>query len=86
MRASNRDRESTVAILCDAYAAGRLDLADTRDRAGAAYCARTWGDLRRLVADLPPPRIPAARPASTGRRSGVELRRRQALSLDPPAK
>jgi Domain of unknown function (DUF1707) len=79
VRASNEDRDSTVAILCDAYAVGRLDLADIRDRAGAAYRARTGGDLRRLVADLPPPGVPGARPVSTGGRSGVALCRQQAL-------
>lgn len=53
MRASDQDRESAVAMLRDAYADGRLDLSELSDRAGAAYRARTWDDLRRLTADLP---------------------------------
>jgi len=79
MRASNQDREDTVAILCDAYAVGRLDLAGIRDRAGAGYCARTWGDLRRLTADLLPSQgVPAIWPVSIEGRSGTELRHRRA--------
>lgn len=53
MRACDQDREAAVAVLRDAYAAGRLDLGELRDRAGAAYAARTWDDLRALTSDLP---------------------------------
>lgn len=53
VRASDQDREATVAVLRDAYVAGRLNLDEVRCRAGAAYSARTWGDLRGLAADLP---------------------------------
>jgi hypothetical protein len=53
MRASDRDRERAAEVLRDAYAAGRLDLEEFHDRAGAAYAAKTWGDLRDLTADLP---------------------------------
>jgi hypothetical protein len=52
MRASDRDREATVAVLREAYVAGRLNLSELRDRAGAAYAASTWDDLRELTADL----------------------------------
>lgn len=52
MRASDRDREATVAVLRDAYVAGRLSLSELRDRAGAAFAASTWGDLRELTADV----------------------------------
>ena len=74
MRASDQDREDAVAILCDAFAVGRLNLADICDRAGAAYSARTWGDLRRLTADLPSQGVTAIRPGSIEGRSGIELR------------
>ena len=77
MRASDQDREDTVAVLCDAYADGRLDLADIRDRVGAACCARTWGDLRRLTADLSPQGVPVARPVSIGERSRIGPRHQQ---------
>jgi hypothetical protein len=79
MRASDHDREDTVAVLCDAYAAGRLNLADTRDRAGTAYSAWTRDDLRALTADvLPPQGVAAARPASMGE-SCIEQGHQQAL-------
>lgn len=53
MRASHQEREATVQVLREAYEAGRLDLDELRTRAGAAYQARTWSDLRSLTADLP---------------------------------
>ena len=53
MRASDRDRERAAEVLRDAYAVGCLDLEEFRDRAGAAYSAKTWGQLRDLTADLP---------------------------------
>ena len=54
MRASDRrDRERAAEVPCGAYAAGRLDLEEFHDRAGAAYSAKTWGELRDLTADLP---------------------------------
>jgi hypothetical protein len=55
MRASDQERELTMAILCEAYAAGRLDLGEVRERAAAACRSRTWGDLRRLTMDIPDP-------------------------------
>lgn len=74
MRASSQDRDETVAILCEAYAAGRLDLTEIRDRTGVACGARTRGELRRLIADLPASLgSPAAFPTATGLRSGVKL-------------
>jgi hypothetical protein len=53
MRASDDDRERTVEVLRDAYAAGRLDLDEFDERTTAAYSAKTWGDLRELTSDLP---------------------------------
>jgi hypothetical protein len=58
MRASDRDRERAAEVLGDAYAVGRLDLEEFHDRAGAAYSAKTWGELRDLTADLPAWQIP----------------------------
>lgn len=74
MRASERDREATVAALRAAYAAGRLDLHELRDRAGAAYGARTWGELRGLTADLPIWLDLAHGPARPGAQAGAEAR------------
>jgi Domain of unknown function (DUF1707) len=53
MRASDADRDAVVAVLRDAYAAGRLTLEEFGQRTSAAYAGRTWGELRELVADLP---------------------------------
>lgn len=72
MRASDRDREATVAALRAAYAAGRLELHELRDRAGGAYAARTWGDLRGLTADLPIGPDLAHGPARPGAEAGAE--------------
>lgn len=53
IRASDVDREVVVATLRDAYTAGRLTLDEFDERMSNAYASRTWGDLRRLTADLP---------------------------------
>ncbi len=54
IRASDADREHTVAVLGAGYTAGRLTLAEFHDRITAAFTSRTWGELRRLTWDLPP--------------------------------
>jgi hypothetical protein len=53
IRASDADREVVVATLREAYTAGRLDLEEFDERTTAAYESKTWGDLRKLTADLP---------------------------------
>lgn len=53
IRASDSDREVVVAALRDAYTAGRLTMEEFDERTSAAYEAKTWGELRRLTADLP---------------------------------
>jgi Domain of unknown function (DUF1707) len=62
VRASDAEREQTVALLQRGFADGRLALAELEERAGAAYAARTRAQLRDLTADLPsaeqqPPRL-----------------------------
>jgi hypothetical protein len=59
IRASDADREHTVAALGAGYTAGRLTLAEFHDRITAAFTSRTWGELRRLAWDLPPGPGPA---------------------------
>lgn len=60
VRASDAEREQTVALLQRSFADGRLALAELEERVGAAYAARTRAQLRDLTADLPaeqrPPR------------------------------
>lgn len=53
VRASDTEREQTVALLQRSFADGRLALAELEERAGAAYAARTRAQLRDLTADLP---------------------------------
>jgi Domain of unknown function (DUF1707) len=81
--ATDQDREDAVRLLCQACAVARLDLGDTCDRAAAAYSARTWGDLRRLTADLPLPSALAGPGTSSDTRSaaGPRLRRRPSRRL-----
>src|SRR5260370_35759745 len=51
--ASDKERESVVDVLRDAFTDGRLTLEEFEERTSAAYAARTWGDLRELTGDLP---------------------------------
>jgi hypothetical protein len=57
-------------VLSEAYAVGRLSREEFDERVAAAYSAKTYGQLRDLTADLPPP---AAR---TGLPSGIVASRR----------
>ena len=60
VRASDAEREQTVALLQRGFADGRLALVELEERVGAAYAARTRAQLHDLTADLPaaeqPPR------------------------------
>jgi Domain of unknown function (DUF1707) len=53
IRASDRERESVVDVLRDAYTDGRLTLDEFEERTSAAYAAKTWTELRELTGDLP---------------------------------
>jgi len=72
IRASDKERESVVDVLRDAYTDGRLTLEEFDDRTSAAYASKTWADLRELTTDLPvqpvlgadlPQRYPHPQPA-----------------------
>jgi hypothetical protein len=63
IRISDADRDSVTARLRDHYAEGRLTRAELDERITATLNARTFGDLRPIMADLPepgaiPPRAP----------------------------
>lgn len=64
LRAGNAEREVVVRRLNEAFGEGRLDLGELDQRIAAAYAAKTMGDLRPLLADLP---APSGRPAPLGR-------------------
>jgi hypothetical protein len=51
--AADAQRERTVGLLRRAYLEGRLELDEFSERAGRALQARTTGELRALVRDLP---------------------------------
>jgi hypothetical protein len=53
MLASDKERDSVVDVLRDAYTEGRLTLEEFEERTAAAYAARTWAHLRELTGDLP---------------------------------
>jgi DUF1707 SHOCT-like domain len=66
LRASDDDREQVVDRLRHAAAEGRLLASELEERVGAAFSARTYGELDAVVADLPrdpSPRVYRARPS-----------------------
>jgi hypothetical protein len=58
IRVSDDDRDRVSAQLRDHFAAGRITSVELDERLSAALNARTFGDLRRIMADLPGP-VPA---------------------------
>jgi hypothetical protein len=74
IRISDADRERVTERLREHYAEGRLSSDELEERITAALSAKTYGDLRRLMADLPdaapvPPRQWEP-PPWVGRRGG----------------
>jgi hypothetical protein len=55
IRASDADRERIAERLREHFAEGRLTNEELEERIAAALSARTYGDLRRIMADLPEP-------------------------------
>jgi hypothetical protein len=53
LRAADADRQFVAERLRDALNEGRLSLGEYDDRLKEAYAARTYGDLDRLLGDLP---------------------------------
>lgn len=53
VRAGDADRDEVINLLGDAFAEGRLDYEELHHRQELAARARTMGDLRPLVRDLP---------------------------------
>jgi hypothetical protein len=53
MRASDADRDAVVSDLSEHFQVGRLTAGELDERTGRALAARTWGELRELLADLP---------------------------------
>jgi hypothetical protein len=64
IKASDADRDAVLSDLSEHFQAGRLTAEEFEDRTGQALSARTWGELRDLLQDLPAspsgPRVTAA--------------------------
>ncbi|WP_433731747.1 DUF1707 SHOCT-like domain-containing protein [Actinoplanes sp. CA-051413] len=58
MRAADADRQAVADQLKAALDEGRLDLHEYDERLQQAYAAKTYGDLRALLDDLPSARVP----------------------------
>ena len=58
IRTSDADRDRVTARLRDHFAEGRLTADELDERVTAALNAKTFGDLRRVMADLPEPAPP----------------------------
>lgn len=71
VRASDAEREATVARLRDAAGEGRLSLEELAERVEAADGALTRADLASLVSDLPAQSTPALPAAQTRRFYGI---------------
>ena len=71
VKASDSDRDAVVSDLSAHFQAGRLTAGEFDERMGRALAARTWGELRELLADLPAarpgPRAPAGESLSARR-------------------
>jgi hypothetical protein len=94
MRASDADRQLVVDRLRAAHEEGRLKLEEFTERMGLAYRAVTYGDLAKLVADLPsarpqpeprPAPAPAAAPAGAPAASPAAAAKRSAFADLPAA-
>jgi hypothetical protein len=85
IRTSDADRARAAAMLRDHFAAGRLDAAELDERLAAALNATTFGELRRVLADLPEPgqaEQPGRLPPDRG---GLECGYRLLLAAYPAA-
>ena len=68
LRASDADRDEVVTLLRRHASAGRLTVDELDERCAQALSAVTYGDLGKLLDDLPgepPPHAPASPPAHT---------------------
>ncbi|MGY0498389.1 DUF1707 SHOCT-like domain-containing protein [Nocardia sp. FBN12] len=53
LRVGNPERERAITLLSDAFSAGYLEISEFEERSVVAYSARTRGELRAVLAQLP---------------------------------
>ena len=53
LRVGDAERDAAAADLGEHYVAGRLTLDELHERLGAVFSAKTYGQLARIMADLP---------------------------------
>ncbi len=70
LRVSDEERSAVAAQLQDSLDAGRINLGEFDERTRAVYDAVTYGELNRLLADLPGA-VPAVPPAADPRPEGT---------------
>lgn len=70
IRVSDADRDRVAARLRDHFAEGRLTQEELDERISAALSAKTFGDLRHVMADLPQPEPAPARAAPNPQGAG----------------
>jgi uncharacterized protein DUF1707 len=85
LRASDSDRDAVVSDLGEHFQAGRLTAEEFDERMGRALAARTWGELRNLLADLPATRLGPQAPAATKSVSAQPSRSPGSFALPPIA-
>jgi uncharacterized protein DUF1707 len=70
MRVSDADREQVTARLREHFAEGRLTQEELNERITATLSAKTFGDLRRIMADLPEAEPAGAQAGPAGAQAG----------------
>ena len=85
IRTSDADRARATAMLRDHFAAGHLAAAELDERLAAALNAATFGELRRVLADLPEPGQAEQPGRLAPDRSGLECGYRLLLACYPAA-
>src|SRR5580693_9320721 len=82
IRVSDADRDRVTAQLRDHFAAGRITPGELDERLSAALNAKTFGDLRRIMADLPGP-VPAPLGAAPPSLRAADCARAASGAADP---
>lgn len=82
-RLSDADRDRAAALLRDHFAAGRLTAGELDERLTVTLRATTFGDLRRVLADLPEPVPVPQQPSGLPSRAALERRYRRLLVFYP---